>query len=142
MRTQTLTIGQVARRAGVGVETVRFYEREGLLAKPTRRASGYRQYPDEVVARIRFIRRAQALGFVLREIADLLDLRSDPRATCADFKQRARDKIDELDEKIRKLGEMKQTLGALVSGCRNRQPVNECPIVAALDAEEEPGTGH
>ena len=73
----TLSIGQVARRAGVGVETVRFYEREGLLEEPPRRASGYRQYSEQVVKRIHFIKRAQKLGFSLKEIAELLLLRVD-----------------------------------------------------------------
>lgn len=84
-----LTIGHLARLAGVGVETVRFYERQGLLAEPERRQSGYRQYSDEVIQRLRFIRRAKELGFSLAEIRDLLSLRDDPAATAADVRRRA-----------------------------------------------------
>src|SRR5881394_2167200 len=96
-----LSIGQVARRAGVGVETVRFYEREGLLEEPARKASGYRQYTGDVVARLRFIKRAKDLGFTLREIAELLALRSDPDNPCAEVRQRAQAKVADIDARIR-----------------------------------------
>src|SRR5207237_9845446 len=85
---EILSIGQVARRAGVGVETVRFYERQGLLEEPPRRASGYRQYSEEVVSRLRFIKRAQQLGFSLKEISELLLLRVDAQASCEEVKGR------------------------------------------------------
>src|ERR687885_2847805 len=94
-----LTIGQIARRAGVGVETVRFYERQGLLEEPARKESGYRQYAEEVVARLRFIRRAKRLGFSLKEITDLLALRLDPEATAADVKRRAEAKVADIEAK-------------------------------------------
>src|SRR5207248_10492963 len=83
-----LSIGQVARRAGVGVETVRFYEREGLLEEPPRRASGYRQYSEQAVTRLHFINRAQKLGFSLKEISELLLLRDDVETCCYEVKQR------------------------------------------------------
>ena len=89
---KSLTIGQLARNGGVGVETVRFYERKGLLAEPDRRPSGYRQYDEDVVDRLRFIRRAKELGFTLNEIKELLSLRIDPTTTCADVKSRAEEK--------------------------------------------------
>src|SRR3954453_4804764 len=98
-----MTIGQVARRAGVGVETVRFYEREGLLEEPARRASGYRQYPEDAVARLLLIRRAKELGFTLREIKDLLALRIDPGATRADVRKRAEAKIADIEARVRYL---------------------------------------
>ena len=96
----SLTIGQLARRAGVGVETVRFYEREGLISEPPRRPSGYRDYPLEAVSRIVFIRRAKKLGFSLKEISELLGLRVRPRRNCAQVKQNADAKIDDIDAKI------------------------------------------
>jgi len=77
-----LTIGQVAKRSGIGIETLRYYERKGLVEEPPRTESGYRQYPEDVVARIRFIRRAKELGFKLSEISELLSLRVDPNTTC------------------------------------------------------------
>src|SRR4028118_999620 len=95
-----LTIGQVARRAGIGIETVRFYEREGLLEGPDRRASGYRQYGEDVVRRLRFIRRAKELGFTLREIADLLSLKHDPTATRTDVRERVRAKVEDIEAKV------------------------------------------
>ncbi len=86
---QILTIGKVARRAGVGVETIRFYEREGLITAPSRGVSGYRRYPEETVSRIRFVRRAKALGFSLREVRELLSLRVDPERSSAEVKAHA-----------------------------------------------------
>src|SRR5215468_10396737 len=92
-----LTIGQVARQVGVGVETVRFYERQGLLEQPARRESGYRQYAEDVVARLRFIRRAKELGFSLKEVAELIALDADPATSCGDVKQRAEAKIADIE---------------------------------------------
>ena len=132
-----LTIGQVARRAEVGVETVRFYERQGLLAGPARTASGYRQYTEDVVARLRFIRRAKELGFTLKEIAELLALRLDPDTSCAEVRGRAKAKIDDIDAKIRDLQRMRQALDKLVASCRGRGPISACPILDALDKEKE-----
>jgi MerR family mercuric resistance operon transcriptional regulator len=132
-----LTIGQVARRAEVGVETVRFYERQGLLEEPARKESGYRQYTEDVVARLRFIRRAKELGFTLKEIAELLALRLDPDTSCAEVKGRAKAKIDDIDAKIRDLQRMRQALGKLVASCRGRGPISACPILDALDNEKE-----
>ena len=128
-----LTIGKVARHAGVGVETVRFYEREGLIEEPPRRESGYRQYPEETVSRIRFIRRSKELGFSLREIKELLALRIDPEASCEDILERAKGKIAEIDNKVQTLGRMKRALVKLAAACSGRAPVSECPILEALE---------
>lgn len=81
---ESLTIGRAARLAGAGVETIRFYEREGLLEKPPHRESGYRQYPKEIISRLRFIKRAKKLGFTLKEIKELLALRNEPETACED----------------------------------------------------------
>jgi MerR family mercuric resistance operon transcriptional regulator len=135
-----LRIGEVARRAGVGVETVRFYERQGLLEPPDRRASGYRQYPEGVVARLHFIKRAKELGFTLKEIGDLLSLRLDPAATGADGRRRAEAKVAGIDAKIRDLQRMKKALLRLTATCGGHGPASACPILEALDrAEEGPG---
>jgi MerR family mercuric resistance operon transcriptional regulator len=132
-----LTIGQVARSAGVGVETVRFYERQGLLEEPTRRESGYRQYPEDVVARLRFIKRAKEHGFSLREIKELLALRVDPGTTCAEVKSRAEAKIADIEERIQSLQRIKKALARLTAVCRGRGPTSECPILDALDKDQE-----
>ena len=115
---ESLTIGKVAKRAGVGVETVRFYEREGLIPQPARRSSGYRQYQPDAIRRIQFIRHAKELGFTLKEIAELFELRVDPESTCADVRKRARAKIADIDQKIERLVRMKSALGRLVNKCR------------------------
>ena len=108
-----MTIGQLAQRAGVGVETVRFYEREGLIAKPPRRPSGYRDYPIEIVPRILFIRRAKKLGFSLKEISEFLQLSVQSRGTSALTKRRVEAKIADIDRKIAALEGMRRTVTAL-----------------------------
>jgi MerR family mercuric resistance operon transcriptional regulator len=132
-----LTIGQVANRAGVGIETVRFYEREGLLEEPARRESGYRQYEADVVARLRFIKRAKELGFSLKEIKELLALRVDPTTTCAEVRSKAQAKVADIKEKIETLQRMKKALVKLTRTCSGQGPVSECPILDALDPEED-----
>lgn len=128
-----LMIGQVARRAGVGVETVRFYERQRLIDQPLRRASGYRQYEEDVVARLRFIKRAKELGFSLREIRELLALRVDPGTTCAEIRGKAEAKIADVENRITALQKMRKALKKLTMACRGRGPISECPILEALD---------
>jgi len=130
-----LTIGQLAKKTEVNVETIRFYERRGLMPKPLRRESGYRQYSDDDIARVRFIRRAKELGFSLKEILELLSLRVDPDTTCGDIKRRAETKIADIDQKIRTLQGMKKALTKLASTCRGRGPTSECPILEMLDSE-------
>ena len=134
---RTFTIGQLAKQAGVGVETVRFYERKALLDGPPRTASGYRQYSQEVVRRIRFIRLAKELGFSLKEVAELLSLRVDPETTCAEVKAQAEDKIADIDAKLQDLQRMKETLVQLVTTCSGRGPISQCPILDAMEPHEE-----
>ncbi len=134
---RTLTIGQLAKQAGIGVETVRFYERTALLDRPPRTASGYRQYSRDVVRRIRFIRLAKELGFSLKEVAELLCLRVDPETTCAEVKAQAEDKIADIDAKLQDLQRMKETLVQLVTTCSGRGPISQCPILDALEPHEE-----
>ena len=133
-----LTIGKVARQAGVGIETVRFYEREGLIDTPPRGPSGYRHFPESVVPRLQFIKRAKELGFTLREIRELLALRHDPDTSCSNVKQRAERKIADVDEKIRSLRRMKQALVQLTESCSGSGLADDCPILVALDSHERP----
>ena len=134
---KALTIGQVARHAGVGIETVRFYERQGLLEEPARKQSGYRQYGEDVVARLRFIRRAKELGFSLKEIKELLALRVDPTTTCAEVRSKAAAKIADVEQKIEALQRIRKALVKLTAVCRGRGPTSECPILDALDKDED-----
>ena len=129
-----LTIGQVARRASVGIETVRFYEREGLLNRPARSpSSGYRLYDEDVVARLQFILRAKELGFTLNEIKELLSLRLDPGTACEDVKARAEVKIVDIEQRIATLRRMRTALLRLTKACCKRGGGAECPLLDALD---------
>jgi Hg(II)-responsive transcriptional regulator len=129
-----LTIGKVAKAANVHVETLRYYERRGLLPKPPS-LSMYRRYPENTVRQVRFVRHAQALGFSLREIRELLSLRAAPKARCADVKRRADIKLRDIEEKIRMLQAMHRALRRLVSQCDGKLPASECPILESLDDE-------
>ena len=131
-----LTIGAVARDAGLAVDTVRFYEKEGLLRPPARTASGYRQYPADAVARLRFIRQAKQLGFSLKEIRELLALRVDARKSCGDVKARALVKIADVDRRIAQLGRVRRALATLADSCSGRGPTASCPILDALEHGE------
>lgn len=139
-----LTIGRVASRAGVNIETIRYYERRGLLAEPPRTPSGYRQYAGDAVDRLRFIKRAQDLGFSLEEIRGLLDLRlhKASSAACAAVETRTAEKIALVDGKIRQLEQMKRGLERLVAACHARAPTGDCPILETLedDIHEEAGS--
>lgn len=127
-----MKIGQVASASDVGVETVRFYEREGLIDAPPRRPSGYRCYPPDTVARIRFIRRAKQLGFSLADIGELLHLRVDPDCTCATIRRRAKAKIADVEGRIRELETMRDALVQITQQCEGDGPVSECPILDAI----------
>ncbi len=133
---EVLTIGQLARRAGVNVETLRYYERRDLLPDPPRTSSGYRQYTPDAVRRIGFIKRAQQLGFTLHEIGELLALRVDPDANCDAVEERAEHAIERIDAKVAELARMRSALGELVTACHARCPTDDCPILDALEPED------
>ncbi|MDH3286650.1 MAG: heavy metal-responsive transcriptional regulator [Betaproteobacteria bacterium] len=131
-----LTIGRVARRAGLAIDTVRYYEREGLLDKPVRTSSGYRQYSANVVVRLGFIRQAKELGFTLSEIRELLALKVAPGKSCADVRARAEAKIADIAQRIAQLNRMKRALAKLATACSGRGPTSECPILDAMEARK------
>ena len=133
------TIGQLAEAVGVGVETIRFYERKKMIDRPRRPASGFRQYADEVPRRIRFIRHAQQLGFSLREIHELLALRVDPRTSCAEVKQKAVAKISEVEQKLASLTRIREALVRITQSCAGEGPTSACPILDALDESSARG---
>lgn len=128
-----MTIGQLAAEAGVNVETVRFYERKGLITQPSRPQAGYRRYDPQTGRRIRFIREAQELGFSLTEIRQLLALRVDPRTSCVEVKSAAEAKIRSIDEKIEALETMRKALVVITDTCSGEGPTTDCPILDALD---------
>lgn len=130
---ENLTIGQLAKQADVNVETVRYYERRGLIPEPPRRDSGYRQYSQDFVLRIQFIKRAQELGFSLKEIEELLALQVESKAVCDDVREQAQLKIADVEAKIQMLQRIKNTLTELVIACEENELTDECPILNALD---------
>jgi MerR family mercuric resistance operon transcriptional regulator len=130
----TLTIGQVSRRSGVGIETVRFYEREGLLHRPARSpSSGYRLYEEEVIARLEFIQRAKELGFTLNEVKELLFLRLGPTTCCEDVKAKAEAKVVDIEGRILTLKRMRKAILRLTKECGTTRGGSDCPILEALD---------
>ena len=131
-----MKIGEVARAAGVGVDAVRFYEREGLLPEPARRPSGYREYPPDAVMDLRFIKRAKELGFSLKEISELLSIEREPDATAADVKTLAEEKLADLEEKIRALQRMRRALRKVAESCPGRGPTSECSILRSLTEDQ------
>ncbi len=131
-----MKIGEVARAAGLGIDTIRFYEREGLIEAPDRRPSGYRDYTSDAVVSLRFIKRAKELGFSLKEIAELLRLESHAGTTPADVRKRAEVKLVDLEQRIQALQRMRRSLRKLVDACPGKGPLTGCSILRALAPEE------
>ena len=129
MDPKPLTIGIVAKQAGVGVETIRFYQREGLIIEPPKPESGYRVYPYETIARLHFIQRAKDLGFTLKETATLLELDS---SDCSHTKLIAEEKLKLIHSKIRDLQAMSNALKSLIRACESNESSNSCPIISSL----------
>ena len=129
-----MKIGQAAGQAGVNIQTLRYYERRGLLPKPPRRASGYREFPDDAVRIVRFIKRAQELGFSLDEVEELLRLRRAPRRDRDRIRKVAERRIVQIDQKIEELNRMRTALRQLAHACHAGTTL-ECPIIEALDEE-------
>jgi MerR family copper efflux transcriptional regulator len=134
MVSRRLKIGQVAALGGVNLQTVCYYEREKLLPEPPRLSSGYRVFSEDTVRRVRFIKRAQQLGFTLAEIRELLMLRVDPGGDSAAVRLLAKRKIGEIEEKIHALEAMKTALEHLTDKCPGKGPASECPILESIDS--------
>jgi MerR family mercuric resistance operon transcriptional regulator len=135
--TKPLTIGRLAQAVGINLETVRFYERQGLLPKPPRSTSGYRLFPADAARRLKFIKRAQELGFSLSEIRELLALKMSPRTTSTEIRKRTETKIADIERKIKTLNSMRRSLVKLAGSCSGCSPLSECPILESLDREDE-----
>jgi len=128
-----LTIGQIAKRTGLTVETVRFYEKKGLILAPERSESGYRQYSSDTLKRLYFILRAKEVGFTLNDIAELLDIRRKPGSTCSDIKLRALEKMEDIEKKVTDLQKIHDSLSQLVLRCSGTGKLSDCPILESLD---------
>jgi MerR family copper efflux transcriptional regulator len=133
MTTQSaLSIGRIAQSAGVAIDTIRFYEREGLLPEPRRRPSGYREYDQSAVSRLRFIRRAKDLGFTLEEIRELLALSADRHVGVEGVRERAAARLRAIDDRIAELQRVRAGLAELVDACPGHGAPEDCPILKAL----------
>jgi Hg(II)-responsive transcriptional regulator len=132
----SIGIGALAKRAGVGIDTVRYYERSGLLPPKARLASGYRRYSEVELSRLRFIRRAQALGFTLKEVRELLALSR--RRDVARVKRAAQEKLATIEQRISDLQRMRTALMSLIAACPGNGRAEECPILKALGGEDSP----
>ena len=130
-----MRIGTAAEQAGVNIQTLRYYERRGLLPRPPRRRSGYREFPDDAVRMVRFIKRAQDLGFTLDEVEELLRLRSDNRRDRARIRAVATKRVQQIERKVAELTAMKRALSHLLHCCAEGSTL-ECPIIEALDGVE------
>lgn len=128
-----MMIGDFASAAGVNVQTVRYFERRGILPEPERSASGSRQYDGEALARLRFVRRAQELGFSLEEIGELLDLRVEEPSSCAPVEAKTRAKLENMQGKIRELKRIEHVLEKLAASCAAREPTADCPILETIE---------
>ena len=124
-----MRIGQLAKQANINIETVRFYERKGLIKQPLKPQQGYRDYPQKTLQRILFIKRAQKLGFTLEEISSLLSMES---AHCLEIQELAANKLADVRSKINSLSQMEQVLEQLVKRCQSNQNHRECPIIETL----------
>jgi len=133
----SMTIGELAAASGVGVETIRFYERKKLITRPGRPLSGFRHYDEDATRRIRFVRRAQELGFSLAEIKQLLELRLDPARGCAEVKSEAELKLAHIDGKIASLHAMRAALVEITLACTGEGPTSACPILDAIEEVPE-----
>jgi MerR family copper efflux transcriptional regulator len=131
-----MRIGEVAKRVNVSVETLRYYERRGLLADPDRSAAGYRAYAPDTIRRVRFIRNAQELGFTLEEIVDLLALWGDSATSCDQVAIRAEATLTRIDAKMKQLRRMRQGLAQYVTACRAQETLAECPLLLTLGRDE------
>ena len=134
-----LSIGQLALRAGVGVDTVRYYERRGLLPTADRLPSGYRVYTADSARRLGFVRHAQELGFTLEEIRELLALRVDRRRSCAVVRELALAKLATIDAKLESLRRIRGALATLAERCTGRGPTSECPLLDSLGQQNPSG---
>lgn len=132
-----LTRGKLAGESGVNIATIRYYEKLGLLPEPPRSNAGYRMFSTESVNRIRFIKQSQELGFTLKEIKELLDLRLTPDATTSDVRKHAIEKIADIAVKIKRLREMKNSLEVLVQGCCAETSASNCPILENLGSKNK-----
>jgi len=133
IKTKPQTIGRLAKKAGVNIQTIYFYERNGILPATERTDGGFRIYDDQALQRLRFIKKAQEIGFTLKEIVELLELRIDRKSSCAQVRHRAEDKLDLVQTKLNDLKKLEKTLKSLIGSCHSRENTSDCPILDSLE---------
>jgi len=129
-----ITIGKLAKQANVTIETIRYYQRKGLLTEPTKPTTGYRKYPQEAIAQLCFIKRAQQSGFTLKEIAELLSL---DNKHCADIQKVAEQKRQQIDEQLKDLTELRNALDTLIKGCQQNKSTDQCSLIDAFSSQSK-----
>lgn len=132
----TLTIGQLAKTLSISTDTIRLYERQGLIAEPPRSDNGYRHYPSNTIARLRFIQRAKTMGFTLKQIGELLAIQRTSQHTCDEVRQQAQHKLLDIEHKLNELQRLKAALEMLVHTCETPHAEDVCPLLQALEAQE------
>lgn len=135
----SLTIGQAAKQLGMSRDAIRMYERQRLMAEPERTESGYRFYGEEALARLHFIQRAKAIGFTLKEIGELLEIKQTASKPCEQVRAEANNKLQQVETKIAELMQMKQALQTLIRTCSKNKNDSYCPILEALEKQSHKG---
>ncbi|MBI2645930.1 MAG: heavy metal-responsive transcriptional regulator [Deltaproteobacteria bacterium] len=133
---QLYTIGQIAKEAKVNIQTLRYYERRRLLSPKARKFSGYRVYDEDSLKRLRFIKNAQELGFLLQEISALLNLKVSSKARCGDVQKKAQEKLMAVETKIKRLEGIRKALLDLIKTCHKEETTDHCPILKSLEEEK------
>lgn len=132
-----LTRSELAKKCGVNIESLRYYEKRKLIDPPPRSQSGYRVYSEEDAVRVGFIKSARNLGFTLKEIGDLMKLRVDKKKSCDSVMVKARKRLDEVDKKITDLKSMRKVLNQLIGQCEKSLPTNDCPILSSFESNKK-----
>ncbi len=131
-----MRIGKLAKQVDITVEAIRFYEKSGLIEPPERNESGYRNYPEDTVQHVLFIKRAKELGFSLKEVRELMSLRYLPGTTCYEVKEQSLKKMQDIDRKVEDLLGIKKGLAKLISSCPGQGPLSECPIIESISNQK------
>jgi Hg(II)-responsive transcriptional regulator len=130
-----MLIGELARKTGSSKETIRYYERIGLIEPDKRRDSGYREYTEAEVKKLHFVNRAKQLGFTLKEISELLDLEINDETSCDPVRKKAISKLDDVQQKIKTLRHIEEVLQSLIEACNHDEVTEKCVILRALEGE-------
>ena len=133
----SFTIGQLAKQVSMSTDAIRLYERQGLIAEPPRSENGYRHYPEHTLARLKFIQRAKTMGFTLKQMGELLTIQRTSHNTCEEVRQQAQSKLLDIQHKLDELLRLKTALETLIHTCDAPHPVEICPLLQTLEAQDK-----